>query len=177
MSSVPLTNHKAAADTNAPSPAHRDSPPLGATRGRHRRYGPAKASTWLWVQQKSQTLQGPSALQGCRHTHTPWADGGTHTVVPEGEVRRQGLFFLRATLLFSTSSPLLLATPSTCDTTDSLMLHYPYTSLSLSVPLPAMFPHVASKLGHEHVQEATEARPHGAQCHVQSTATHAHKTR
>lgn len=127
----------------------------------HRRDGPAKHSTWLWVwgQQKSRSLQGPSAST---HTHTPHSTHtsggrGKHTVVPAGEVRRQGLRFLRATLPFfpslsSTSppSPLLQATSCTCDTTDSLMLHYTYTSLSLSAPLRAMFPDVASKLGHEH---------------------------
>ncbi|MED6259892.1 hypothetical protein ATANTOWER_009718, partial [Ataeniobius toweri] len=55
-------------------------------------------------------------------------------------------FFLH--LFFPLSSP-PQATPRTCDLTDSLMLHYPYTSLSMSASLKAMFTYVASKLGHE----------------------------
>lgn len=52
----------------------------------------------------------------------------------------------------ASSSPLLEATSYTCDTTDSLMPHYPYTSPSpvCVAPPPALFPDVASKLGHEH---------------------------
>ncbi len=85
----------------------------------HRRDGAAKHSTWLWVwgQQKLRSLQGPSAFTRLypphTHTHTPHSTHtsggwGKHTVVPPGEVRRQGLWFLRATLPFPLSSPPLL---------------------------------------------------------------------
>lgn len=82
----------------------------------HRRDGAAKHNTWLWVwgQQKSRSLQGPSVLT--RLYPPPYAlsplnthlrrMGKAHSHPPPGEVRRQGLWFLRATLpFFSTSSP------------------------------------------------------------------------
>lgn len=84
---------------------------------------------------------------------TPQADGeSTQSSPRENEVMGTVIpqsctpLFLH---LFSLSS-LLQAMSCTRDTTDSLMLHYPYTSLSLSALLKAMFPDVASKLGHEH---------------------------
>lgn len=88
------------------------------------------------------------------HTHrTPQANGESTHSCPPRKKRWQGLWFLRAALpFFSTSSP----SPLSCGQRPahviqhSLMLHYPYTSLSLSASLKAMFPHVASKLGHEH---------------------------
>ncbi len=137
---------------------------------RHRRDGAAKRSTWLWVwgQQKSRSLQGPSAftrlcsLHTHTHTHTHRIQ---HTPQAEGESTQSSLRekwgdrdcdsselhspFLSRLHLFSFSS-LLRATSCTCDTTDRLMLHYTYTSLSLCASLAAMFPDVASKLGHEH---------------------------
>lgn len=85
-------------------------------------------------------------------------------MVPEGEVRRQGLFFLRATLLFSTSSPPLPAVSSTCDTTDSLTLHYPYTSLSpcaASSHVPSCCIKTGTWTRCPDVRETMETRPHG----------------
>lgn len=155
-------NHRVLLPTSPRLPSLPERPEAG-----HRREGAAKHSTWLWVwgQQKSRSLQGPSAftrLYPPLHTHsqptqhTPQADGeSTQSSLREewgdrdcdsSELHSPFLSLLH---LFS-FSPLLQATSSTCDTTDSLMLHYTYTSLSLSASLPAMFPDVASKLGHEH---------------------------
>ena len=128
----------------------------------HRGDGPAKRGTWLgvWGQQKS--LQGPfrSYKPVLPHTHrfphrSTHTSGrwGKHTVLPVGEEKRQRLWFLKATLpFFSTSSPSLFPCrlrPAHV-IRHSLMLHYPYTSLSMSVLLKAMFTDAASKLGHVH---------------------------
>lgn len=94
--------------------------PHGATWGQaQREWGRQAHSTWLWVwgQQKSGSLQGPSALTRLYHhthihthiytPHSAHTSGvwGKHTVSPLGELRRQGLRFLRAILpFFSTSS-------------------------------------------------------------------------
>lgn len=101
------------------------------------------------------------AVRPPTHTHPPTQ----HTPQADGESTQSSLRekwgdrdcdsselhspFLSLLHLFSVSS-LLQAKSCTCDTTDSLMLHYTYTSMSLSVSLQAMFPDVASKLGHEH---------------------------
>lgn len=106
--------------------------------------------------------RGPCRALQLQHTHIPPT---RHTPQADGESTQSSLrekwgdrdcdsseLHSPFPSLFSTSppSPLLQATSCTCDTTDSLMLHYTYTSLSLSAPLRAMFPDVASKLGHEH---------------------------
>lgn len=108
---------------------------------------------------------GPfSFLQGCAppypsvHTlsaHSTRTSGGwgEHTVAPRGRNEATGTVTPQSyAALLPTSRPLLQATSSTCDTTDSLMPHYPYTSPSpvCAAPPPALFPDVASKLGHEH---------------------------
>lgn len=138
--------------------------PPGATRGRRRRYDPAKASTWLWVQQKSWTLQGPSALRGCRHTltHTLGRRGKAHSG-PRGRSEATGTVFPRSYTpllhLFSSAA----GVSSTCDTTDSLMLHYPYTSLSpcaASSHVPSCSIKTGTWTRCPYVQETTEARPH-----------------
>lgn len=110
-------NHRVPLPTSPHLPALPERP-----EARHRRDGTAKHSTWLrvWGQQKSRSLQGPSAFTRLyspplppQHTHTPHSTHtsggwGKHTVVPPGEVMRQGLWFLRATLPFPLSSPPLL---------------------------------------------------------------------
>lgn len=137
--------------TGLPSTAH------GSGSGDSRSRGPCRA------------LQ---LLQGCtppppKHTplaqHTPRADGeSTHSSPREkwgdGDCDSSELnspFPSLFSTSSSSSSP-LQAMSCTCDTTDSLMLHYPYTSLSLCASLEAMFPDVASKLGHEY-----DTRRHG----------------
>lgn len=135
--------------TGLPSAAH------GSGSGDNRSRSPCRAL---------QLLQGCTPLHTHTHSHTlppptqqtPQADGeSTQSSLREkwgdrdcdsSELHSP---FLSPLHLFSFSS-LLQATSCTCDTTDSLMLHYTYTSLSLAATLQAMFPDVASKLGHEY---------------------------
>lgn len=106
-----------------------------------------------------QLLQGSTTTHTYTHTYTlptqhiPRAYGES-TQCPPWE--NWGDRDCNSSELYSPFSPPLLlllslqATLCTCYTTDSLMLHYPYTSLSVSALLKAMFTDVASKVGHEH---------------------------
>lgn len=109
--------------TGLPSTAH------GSGSGDNRSRGPCRALQFL---QGSNPPLPPSAIthlrrMGKAHSRPPRRSEATGTVIPQS--------YAPLSLHLSSFSSPPRATSCTCDTTDSLMLHYPYTSLSMAVSL------------------------------------------